>query len=1717
VIKEAINVVSAVCLAVTASADLQISEFMASNATGLQDEDGEYSDWIEVHNPGGGAVDLDGWYLTDNPADLTQWRFPAVSVSTGGYVVVFASGKNRAVAGNELHANFQLDAGGEYLALVRPDGETVEHAYAPAYPNQRADASYGSHTPSVTMPLVATGHSATAFVPTDDTLGDSWRGRAGDEPFDDSAEAGWIQGTNGFGFSAGGSVIPAETGGFPLQDRATTDGASGSIFVFPEIPFTRDGRVLTWSFFSNKGGMVGWTLTPLLFRKVGSTYEITGIGETRTNAGTGEQSFGFDVTAGNDVVRAGAHYFGFKDGSNASDNRGVIEWDNNTSDTIVWFGGGHAGDLSVGNAFTPNLTLKRTYSVQFATGTDFGALIATDIESAMHGVSASCYVRAQFELDVPAVVDRLFLDVRYEDGFIAFLNGTEIARRNITGPGQYNSTADTNRPNAWAASFERFDGTSHGGLLRTGTNIFAVQGLNDAASETTFLIAPQLTAETWLPASNAYFTAPTPGEANAGGVAGFVADTRFSVDRGFHTQAFDVAITTPTEGADIFYTTNGTAPSPANGDAIPYSAPVHISRTTVFRAAAFKDGYEPTNVDTHTYLFVSDIPQQNVMWTGITQDPAWGPRMTNSLLAVPTVSLATGNTISEVESGVSIEFIHPAGRTGFQMDAGVEHFGGHSLNYPKKSMRISFKRRYGPGKLRYNLFDGAVADEFDQILLRTGSHDTVFYSNIGERGIYVRNRWIFDRQLEMGQPAPRGRFVHVYINGTYWGQHHLMERPDASFMAYHFGGDERNYDALNKGVVIDGDNAAYNAMRASTADYSALQQYMDVVNYADYMLLQFYCGNDWDWNHYQNWMVARKREAGAGFKFFAWDSDMVIRRNVNANVINKGGPANMWGNIRQHAEFRMLLADRAQRLFFNNGMLTPDRVVSDLSAVADQMTLSMIAETARWGNRSSFGNYTPATWSNELSSVQTAYVPQRTDIVLQQLRDAELLPDTHTPTYAINGTPQHGGIITAGAMLAIANPNTSGDIYFTLDGTDPRRTGGTVSPVATAYASPVELTHSTRVLSRVLNSGEWSALGDAVFAVPSTVTSTNLVLTELHFNPSPPSAAELAANPSLGHDDFEFVEFRNASGKVLDLAGLAFVDGVGFTFPSPCLLEGGAYVVAVRNERAFEARYGTGINVAGHYSGTLSDGGETLALHTASGMPVTVFAYKDDFTPLSDGDGPSMVFRGGDHGSGDSWRDSVLIGGTPGRAPDTPVRDIVINEVLSHTDLPDMDSIELLNISTGTVTIGNWWLSDTRSLPRKFVIPGGTSLASGEYVVYNENDFNPAPSAPATNHFTLDGAHGDDVWLIEPGPGGGAQRIVDTVEFGAAANGESFGRWPNGEGGPYPMLSPTPGTTNSGPRVGPVVISEIMYAYPGDTNGYLEFIEIYNPSNAAVSLENWGIVKGADFEFPAAAVLPATGVVVVVSFDPQTNAQRLAEFRAAYGIDGSVNLLGPFGGRLDNRGETVRLSRPDEPPLEEPWFHPALLEDEADYDITAPWPVTCLARGDSLHRLDEGQWGHDPFGWYAGEPTPGRYRPVPLEGFTLWQRTAFPHETPAEARAWLADANGDGIVNALAYAFGFDPLASGDRPSVFTDARPADSALDVTYRRRAGASDITFIVELSGVLQTWDGSETHVTPLGVPVPSPDGITEEVTLRIDLKAPPLGGGHGYVRIKVRPLL
>ena len=568
-----------------------------------------------------------------------------------------------------------------------------------------------------------------------------------------------------------------------------------------------------------------------------------------------------------------------------------------------------------------------------------------------------------------------------------------------------------------------------------------------------------------------YFTTPTPGAANNESVLGFIKDTRFSVKRGFFDTAFALEVTTSTPGASIYYTLDGSDPTLASAhadapdQATPPSLVLDISDTTIVRAFAAKPGHVPTNIDTQSYLFTNQVIAHPEMSTQITSNPVWGPQMRDALLEIPSISLITQKEIPDQtpsienpeEIPVSIEMIFPDGRDGFQANAGIERFGGQYSIFEKKALRVSFKEIYGPKRLKFDLFsdtpyggDNAV-DSFDQIILRNGSHDAIFYDGYPRprNGAFVRNRYYFDRQLEMGHPSIRGKFVHVYLNGVYYGHYHLMERPNADHMATHYGGEEEDYDVMKgrSGISAEqGTQTAWNAMVASAGNFETIQNYMDLDNYIDYMLLNFYGGNDHDWYPQHNWVAARKREEGATFKFFMWDSDFLNRRLPTVNTTDNGGPGNIFNTLKNSPEFKIRMADRAQKHFFNGGMLTKERVEADFNELGDRLSRTIIPETARWGDANS-PFYTPDTFANAIEWLATGFSANRTETVIQQMQTVGVFPTTPAPSFS-----QHGGEVPSGYPLQILHEE--GNLYYTTDGSDPRLPGGGVNPSAIAVGGP---------------------------------------------------------------------------------------------------------------------------------------------------------------------------------------------------------------------------------------------------------------------------------------------------------------------------------------------------------------------------------------------------------------------------------------------------------------------------------------------------------------------------------------------------------------------------------------------------------------------------------------------------------------------------------------
>jgi len=326
-----------------------------------------------------------------------------------------------------------------------------------------------------------------------------------------------------------------------------------------------------------------------------------------------------------------------------------------------------------------------------------------------------------------------------------------------------------------------------------------------------------------------YLKKATPKSINEGGIAlGFVKDTKFNVDRGFFTEPFILQISTDTEGATIRYTTNGSEPTASIGKL--YKGPIQVSKSTIIRAIAFKTNHFSTNIDTHTYLFLNDIHNQQraIEWpsSGVNgqvlnygMDPDITSKFTSAemidaLSAIPSISIVTeqenltsssrGIYVNAQQHGklwerpASFEMIDPKKiKPDIQINCGLRIRGGFSRrsSNPKHALRLFFRDEY-EGELKYPLFEAEGVDTFSKLDLRTSQNYSWAFGTSGTNNTFLREVLARDLQGGTGQPYTKSRYYHLYLNGIYWGLYMSHERAEANFGESYFGGNEEDYDTI---------------------------------------------------------------------------------------------------------------------------------------------------------------------------------------------------------------------------------------------------------------------------------------------------------------------------------------------------------------------------------------------------------------------------------------------------------------------------------------------------------------------------------------------------------------------------------------------------------------------------------------------------------------------------------------------------------------------------------------------------------------------------------------------------------------------------------------------------------------------------------------------------------------------------------------------------------
>ena len=1131
-----------------------ISEFLASNRGGLRDEDGETSDWIELHNPDPVPVQLEGWTLTDTRTELAKWRFPAVELPAGGYRVVFASGKNRGIPGAPLHTNFKLDAEGEFLALVAPGGLEVVSGFSPAFRPQFPGVSFGI-SDSTAVTLLPSDAPVRVHVPSSGVLGESWRHPA----FDDS---GWIAGTGGVGFE----TSPA----------------------------------------------------------------------------------------------------------------------------------------------------------------DYSGLLGTDVGPEMSGRTGSCFVRFNVDVDNRDELTGLQIEAQYDDGFVAWLNGVEVARRSAPAPLVWNSLATADHPDALAVVPQALDPAAAASALVSGRNVLAVQILNVRVDSSDLLFRVQMGASRRsAQQSDAYFPVPTPGEPNLGGV-GAPGPVVGPVERtpAHPTPATDIRVTArvePSQSPVSGVTLNtrvmfgpetaqpmfddGRHGDGAAGDRV-YGALIPAGTAGAGQMLRYRIvATDSTGQETRLPLQFDPVDSEEYFGV-VLPGPDTGTRLPVFQLFVENVGA------SESFGGTRASLSHLGE---FYDNIGIRLHGQSSSGFPKKSFNLDFNRDH-----RFQYATNAPRVKDLKLLTNYGDksrlHTTLAYELIRDSGsaghfsfpVRVERNGVFHGVLDAVEDADNRFLERAGLNpdGALYKVYDALESPFSSEKKT-----RRDEGVGDLQALIDG--LAPSRPLAQRVAYA--WDNLDLPQVVSYFVgLALVSSQD---HGHKNFFVYRDSTGSGDWSPLPWDVDLTFGRNwtdaggyftdtiYTNNVLNfynasqQGKPANrLYSLIFQHPEFRGMYLRRL-RTAMDEVLQAPGTPVADrriearIGELLDLLDPPGVTPSDADQDETQWGTWgARRTTRAEAQRILDLYLPGRRNWLFHSASavvSGERIPEAQ-PEIAqvrLDGLEFHPASQRQAeeyVRLTNAEPFAVDISGWTLRG-EIRHTfrPGTVIPpgrtlhVARDVAAFRDRTVSPRrgegVFVQGNFDGQLSARGGRVelrdvaggvvsvlaYAGDPTPAQRQLRLSELMFHPVEP----LPGSPFLP-GDFEFLELKNVGLTPLNLTGARFTEGVTFAFTNAAtaVLAPGARTLIVSRRPAFEARYGNGLPVAGEFSGSLANEGETLRLEDATGEVVFEFRYDERWVPDADGAGASLEPAGpeSDLESPLGWKSSGRSGGTPGTTPWLAIRESVV-------------------------------------------------------------------------------------------------------------------------------------------------------------------------------------------------------------------------------------------------------------------------------------------------------------------------------------------------------------------------------------------------------------------------------------------------------------------------
>jgi len=1131
---------------------LVIQEFMASNQDTINDEDGDNEDWIEILNPGGAAINLDGWFLTDDAAILNKWAFPGIILNPGDQLLVFASSKNRNDPASELHTNFKLTSQGEYLALVRPDGSTVEHHYAPTFPLQVQDVSYGLQQSTLSSPLISPGVAIKYKVPDND-------------------------------------------------DDDVNEGTNPNSWIGTEFPDS------SWS----------------------------------------------------------------------------------------------SGTTGVGYATT--------------SPDDYDPLIETDVQTLMWTQRSSIYIRIPFTITDPSTISGLNLKMKWDDGFVVYLNGDPlpVAEENAPSPDQldYQSSATASHSDSQALIYDNYPLSTS--LLTVGSNVLCIHGLNTSTGSSDFLILPELEAtsvtDTGTPS---YFTTPTPNAPNTGG--GITPGPLLrSVTRNLpplsdnanplviEAEALPTMhpINAVTLTWRVMYGTENTVTMVDDGsgnDAVPgdgiYTATISTSTLSNGEMIRWKVTATDTAGGSSRQPQFPDPFDSPEYFGTIAEDPSVA---SSNLPVFHWFTSSPGGATTSNGSRGSVYFLGQ-----FYDNIQADRHGQSTGGFPKKSYDFDFNRG---DRFRYQEGEGRVKD----INMLTNWADKS----------KTRNTLGYEIVTRAGEPAHFAFPVRIQQNAAFFSTADMVEDGDDRYLErVGLDGEGALYKMYNR---LDSSTSGVNKKtrkNESNRDLQALVsglgqsgdarlQYgydnVDIPGTINY-LAALDLTNNRDHGH-KNYYLYRDTNGSREWRPLVWDIDLCLGRNwvsgpayfddsfTNNNL--RAGPSNRLKTFIFSNSILNQMYLRRMRSLMDKQIGPPASPVNYLVNRIDELVALIdprdnglrrgsddadldYLKWGSWGNRNAMR---PAA-----DRIKLDHVPSRRAQLygLSEIPPAQpVAPPIRISSIDYNPAASGASPDQRGEYFILVNPNRSavdcsdwvisGGISHTLP-------AGTVIPArGRLYVAREAAGFRARSISPKANekrylisgyAGQLSARGETItltddagnlidsnsYTGSPTPGQDFLRVSEILYAPAAPTAAELASIATLNGSEFEFVELTNIGPSPLDISGAQFVEGISFTFPDASILNPGDHLLVVANQAAFTLRHPSGLNIAGEYTGKLDNDGEQLQILDALGENILEFSYNDVWHDPTDDDGYSLVLLDPattpvtDFDRPENWGVSLTEGGDPG-------------------------------------------------------------------------------------------------------------------------------------------------------------------------------------------------------------------------------------------------------------------------------------------------------------------------------------------------------------------------------------------------------------------------------------------------------------------------------------